>query len=129
MKGSYLGPSYSHGDIEAFLEGSGAPYRRLPRREVIEKAARALANEKVVGWFQGRMEFGPRALGARSILGDPQSSKMQSLMNLKNQVPRELSALRALRAAGSGRGLLRNGTAIRLTCYWSHRCAKRSAGR
>ena len=83
MKGSYLGPSYSHGDIEAFLEGSGAPYRRLPRREVIEKAARALANEKVVGWFQGRMEFGPRALGGRSILGDPQSSKMQSLMNLK----------------------------------------------
>ena len=83
MKGSYLGPSYSHGDIEAFLEGSGSPYRRLPRREVIEKAARALANEKVVGWFQGRMEFGPRALGARSILGDPQSSKMQSLMNLK----------------------------------------------
>ena len=83
MKGSYLGPSYSHGDIEAFLEGSGAPYRRLPRREVIEKAARALANEKVVGWFQGRMEFGPRALGARSILGDPQSSQMQSLMNLK----------------------------------------------
>ena len=83
MKGSYLGPSYSHGDIEAFLEGSGAPYRRLPQREVIEKAARALANEKVVGWFQGRMEFGPRALGARSILGDPQSSKMQSLMNLK----------------------------------------------
>ncbi len=83
MKGSYLGPSYAHGDIEAFLEGSGAPYRRLPQREVIEKAARALANEKVVGWFQGRMEFGPRALGARSILGDPQSSKMQSLMNLK----------------------------------------------
>ena len=83
MKGSYLGPSYSQGDIEAFLEGSGATYRRLPRREVIEKAARALANEKVVGWFQGRMEFGPRALGARSILGDPQSSKMQSLMNPK----------------------------------------------
>ena len=83
MRGSYLGPSYSHEDIEAFLEDSGAPYRRLPQREVIEKAARALANEKVVGWFQGRMEFGPRALGARSILGDPQSSKMQSLMNLK----------------------------------------------
>ena len=50
---------------------------------MIEKAARALANEKVVGWFQGRMEFGPRALGARSILGDPRSPKMQSLMNLK----------------------------------------------
>ena len=83
MKGSYLGPSYAYGDIEAFLEGSGAPYRRLPRREVIEKAAGALANEKVVGWFQGRMEFGPRALGARSILGDPRSPKMQSLMNLK----------------------------------------------
>ena len=83
MKGSCLGPSYSHGDIQAFLDARGAPHRRLPRREVIEKAARALANEKVVGWFQGRMEFGPRALGARSILGDPRSPKMQSLMNLK----------------------------------------------
>ena len=83
MKGSCLGPSYSDGDIEAFLDARGAPHRRLPRREVIEKAARALANEKVVGWFQGRMEFGPRALGARSILGDPRSPKMQSLMNLK----------------------------------------------
>ena len=59
------------------------PTGGCPNGEVIEKAARALANEKVVGWFQGRMEFGPRALGARSILGDPQSSKMQSLMNLK----------------------------------------------
>ena len=83
MKGSFLGPSYSDGEIEAFLEASEAPHRLLPRQEVIEKAARALANEKVVGWFQGRMEFGPRALGARSILGNPQSSKMQSLMNLK----------------------------------------------
>ncbi len=83
MKGSYLGPSYSDGEIEAFLEASEAPHRRLPRQEVIQKAARALANEKVVGWFQGRMEFGPRALGARSILGNPRSSKMQSLMNLK----------------------------------------------
>ena len=83
MKGSYLGPSYSDGEIEAFLEASEAPHRRLPRQEVIQKAARALANEKVVGWFEGRMEFGPRALGARSILGNPRSSKMQSLMNLK----------------------------------------------
>ena len=83
MKGSFLGPSYSDGEIEAFLEASEAPHRLLPRQEVIEKAARALANEKVVGWFQGRMEFGPRALGARSILGNPRSSKMQSLMNLK----------------------------------------------
>jgi carbamoyltransferase len=83
MKASYLGPQYSAEEIAAFLDGTGAKYERPGRSEVVAEAAREMANEKVVGWFQGRMEFGPRALGARSILGDPRSTKMQSLMNLK----------------------------------------------
>src|SRR3712207_6194366 len=83
MRGSYLGPSYTSEEIEAFLGTTGAKYRRLGPGELVEHVARLLADEKVVGWFQGRMEFGPRALGARSILGDPRSPRMQSQMNLK----------------------------------------------
>jgi len=83
MRGSYLGPEFSNDEIAAALDGAGATYRRLEPAETIRYAARALADEKVVGWFQGRMEFGPRALGARSILADPRSPAMQSLLNLK----------------------------------------------
>ncbi len=83
MKASYLGPSFSAEEIQEALDGHGASYRRLERDEMIREVAKALAEEKVVGWFQGRMEFGPRALGARSILGDPRSTKMQAMMNLK----------------------------------------------
>ncbi|HEV2762126.1 MAG TPA: carbamoyltransferase, partial [Pyrinomonadaceae bacterium] len=83
MRGSYLGPEYTNDDIRAFLDTAGATYRRVPRAELASTVARLLAEEKVVGWFQGRMEFGPRALGARSILGDPRSPRMQSQMNLK----------------------------------------------
>jgi carbamoyltransferase len=83
MKAAYLGPSFSAGEIQKALDGHGAAYRRLERGEMIREAAQALAEEKVVGWFQGRMEFGPRALGARSILGDPRSTRMQAMMNLK----------------------------------------------
>jgi carbamoyltransferase len=83
MKGSYLGPSYNGDRITEFLDSKGAAYRRMNRRDLTKQAARWLADEKVVGWFQGRMEFGPRALGGRSILGDPRSSRMQSMMNLK----------------------------------------------
>ena len=83
MKGSYLGPAASADEIQTLLDGLDARYRRLPQRGMIESVAAELANEKVVGWFQGRMEFGPRALGGRSILGDPRSRKMQSMMNLK----------------------------------------------
>ena len=83
MKGAYLGPSYSDAEIEAFLRSMKAPYRRLERDELLRTTARLLAEEKVVGWFNGRMEFGPRALGARSILGDPRSPKMQAQMNIK----------------------------------------------
>jgi carbamoyltransferase len=83
MKGAYLGPSFPPEDVRAMLDEHGAAYERLPRDELIDKTARALADEKVVGWFNGRMEFGPRALGSRSILGDPRSPRMQSKMNLK----------------------------------------------
>jgi carbamoyltransferase len=83
MKGSYLGPEFTNDEIEEFLVTNGSRYRRVAEGELAETVARLLAEEKVVGWFQGRMEFGPRALGARSILGDPRSPRMQSQMNLK----------------------------------------------
>ena len=83
MKGSYLGPASSNDEIEHYLKSIGASYQRLDDKELYETVAEELANEKVVGWCQGRMEFGPRSLGGRSILGDPRSSKMQSVMNLK----------------------------------------------
>ena len=83
MRGSYLGPEFSGREIQDFLDSKGARYRRLNRSALVEHVAEQLAAEKVVGWFQGRMEFGPRALGARSILGDPRSPRMQSQMNLK----------------------------------------------
>jgi carbamoyltransferase len=83
MKGAYLGPSYDADEIETYLRSIGAGYRRLERDELLRTVARLLAEEKIVGWFNGRMEFGPRALGARSILGDPRSPRMQATMNLK----------------------------------------------
>src|SRR5207244_10041133 len=83
MHGSYLGPAFSDAEIETFSLSAGAVYDKLPTADVVERTARLLAEEKIVGWLQGRMEFGPRALGNRSILGDPRSKKMQSVLNLK----------------------------------------------
>jgi len=83
MRGSFLGPEYDDGEIEAALGNLGAVYERIDRGALVPRVAERLAAGDVVGWFQGRMEFGPRALGARSILGDPQSPKMQATMNLK----------------------------------------------
>lgn len=83
MHGTYLGPAFSDEEIEKFLTTVEAPYHRLTRDNLAECVATMLADEKVVGWFDGRMEFGPRALGARSILGDPRSPRMQAQMNLK----------------------------------------------
>jgi len=83
QKGSYLGPSYSDRQIEAFLSSQNIPARQLKQDELLTEAAALLADEKVLGWFQGRMEFGPRALGNRSILGDARSASMQKTMNLK----------------------------------------------
>lgn len=83
MRGSYLGPSFSNEDIQAFLSAQQAPYVHLQDDDLFDRVAHELAQGKVVGWFQGRMEFGPRALGARSILGDARNPEMQSVMNLK----------------------------------------------
>ena len=83
MQGSYLGPRYSAETIRDQLDAHGAKYQVLDASDMRAQVATHLADEKVVGWFQGRMEFGPRALGGRSILGDPRSAKMQSVMNLK----------------------------------------------
>jgi carbamoyltransferase len=83
MQGGYLGPSYTNEQIEEFLKTKEAPYKRLGDEALFDLAAGVLAEGKVIGWFQGRMEFGPRALGARSILGDARNPKMQSVMNLK----------------------------------------------
>lgn len=83
MKGSYLGPHHTNGEIEQYLKQIAAPYERLNDEQLCARVAHDLAEGKVVGWLQGRMEFGPRALGGRSILGDARNTKMQSVMNLK----------------------------------------------
>lgn len=83
MSGAFLGPGFSQIDIERRLAVAGARFAVLTENEIIEKTAQALADQQAVGWFQGRMEFGPRALGARSILADPRSPAMQKNLNLK----------------------------------------------
>jgi carbamoyltransferase len=83
MQGSYLGPQFSEEEIRSYLDSVGASYQEIQDKELYLRLAELLASENIVGWFQGRMEFGPRALGARSIIGDPRSAKMQSVMNLK----------------------------------------------
>jgi len=83
MKGSYLGPNFKNDQIEKELKSLNANFIKYHKDEIISLTAKELANEKTVGWFQGRMEFGPRALGGRSILADPRSEKMQKELNLK----------------------------------------------
>jgi carbamoyltransferase len=83
MKGSYLGPKFSSDEIQQYLDDVRAIYTHCDESELCQKVAQILAKGNVVGWFQGRMEFGPRALGDRSIIGDPRNKKMQSVMNLK----------------------------------------------
>ena len=83
MNGSYLGPEYSDEEIRSFLDSVGASYDQPGEETYLSDVAAALADEKIVGWFQGRMEFGPRALGNRSILGDARSESMQQVLNLK----------------------------------------------
>jgi carbamoyltransferase len=83
MRGAYLGPSFSQEEIERRLEAAGARFETVPQADIIARTAADLAAGKAVGWFQGRMEFGPRALGARSILGDARSPSMQRTLNLR----------------------------------------------
>jgi carbamoyltransferase len=83
MKGSYLGPQFTDDEVENELKNCGANYKKLNLDQIIKETAKALSEEKAVGWFQGRMEFGPRSLGNRSIIADPRSEKMQKNLNLK----------------------------------------------
>ena len=83
MRGSYLGPQFNRSQIEQELDSCRAKYHTVSSDEMFEQVSEALSKGKAVGWFQGRMEFGPRALGARSILGDPRSESMQKTLNLK----------------------------------------------
>jgi len=83
MKGSYLGPEFNDAEIEAALTACGGIFKKLSETEMIEEVVSALTHEKIVGWMQGRMEFGPRALGGRSIIADPRSPNMQKQLNLK----------------------------------------------
>jgi carbamoyltransferase len=83
MQGAYLGPQFSDDQVESELKNCGAFYKKLNLEQIIGDTAKALSEEKVVGWFQGRMEFGPRSLGNRSIIADPRSDKMQKNLNLK----------------------------------------------
>jgi len=83
QKASLLGPSFGNDKIKEFLDQEKAQYRQLQNQKISKTATEIISNEKVLGWFQGRMEFGPRALGARSILGDARSKEMQSIINLK----------------------------------------------
>ncbi len=83
QRGSYLGPEYTESEVTSYLESNSYPYKRLSEAEMPQRVAELIDSEKVVGLFLGKMEFGPRALGARSIIGDARSSKMQRIMNLK----------------------------------------------
>ena len=83
QKGSYLGPEFSDDEILSFLNDEEIPYQKFSDDELTSKVSDLIASEKIIGWFSGRMEFGPRALGSRSIIGDARSPKMQALMNIK----------------------------------------------
>ena len=83
MKGAYLGPQFSNNEIKIFLDKKGYSYRELEDNELPEMVADLIADQKVIGWFQGRMEFGPRALGGRTIIGDARSAETQKTINLK----------------------------------------------
>ena len=94
MKGAYLGPEYSNNRIEEDLNHCGAVFRKLSDEELIEETVAALADEKAIGWMQGRMEFGPRALGARSIIADPRHLLCKNNLILKLNFVRVLGHLR-----------------------------------
>ena len=82
MKGSYLGPEFSNSEIEKQLNESGAKFKKYSSKKIIELTCDALQKGQAIGWMQGRMEFGPRALGSRSIIADPRSPNMQKRLNL-----------------------------------------------
>ena len=110
MAGGYLGPRFSSDEIRASLDAFAAVYRELSDPDIFGDTAKALADDQVVGWFQGRMEFGPRALGGRSIIGDPRSPRMQSVMNLKIKYRESFRPFCTVGARGAGIAVLRAGS-------------------
>ena len=125
MHGAYLGPSFSDREIERILASCGAVFSYYESFDELAKLVAArLADGKVIGWFQGRMEYGPRALGNRSILGDPRSPEMQKKLNLKNQISRRLPAVCAQRFRGGHRDLFRIGPTFSVYAA----CSSRSGG-
>ena len=132
QKGSFLGPSFSEAEIGTTLRARQATFTTCADdAELCDLVADLIVQEKVVGWFQGRMEFGPRALGARSILGDARSKKMQSVMNLKIKFRESFRPFAPDRAAGTRRSVLSKCglTKTAPTCCWSRRSGKKSARR
>ena len=118
MQGAFLGPAFSNAEIEQFLKAKDAPYVRLSDADVVDPHCRGTRRREGHRWFQGRMEFGPRALGARSIIGDARSPKMQSVMNLKIKY-RESFRPFAPRSCGSGSpSILRWTPTVRTCCWW-----------
>ena len=96
QKGSYLGPHYSNDEIKEFLSHHSLPYQVFMKMiNYLMSLVILYLQEKVIGWFQGRMEFGPRALGSRTIIGDARSPQMQKKMNLKNKIQRGISSVRS----------------------------------
>ncbi len=133
QQGSLLGPRYTTDEICEFLDGLGVTYHAASQRARAASTRWPICStdDKVVGWFQGRMEFGPRALGARSIIGDPRSPTHAGHDEPQDQVPRELPAVRADRARVGGAS---SGSASRTgrrapTCCSSRRCARSTAWR
>ena len=119
MNGAYLGPAFDDDDIARRLAAAGARFARLDDDALIARTADALADGKAVGWFQGRMEFGPRALGARSILGDARSPTMQKTLNLKVKYREVVPPVRAVGAARGRRPTGSSSTTTAPTCCWS----------
>ena len=129
QSGTYLGPEYTREEIRAYLKSNGYPYRELQDGDLPTTVADLIAQEKVIGWFQGRMEFGPRALGSRSIIGDARSPKMQAQMNLKIKY-RE--SFRPFAPLNPGRGRCPRCSSWivpRRTCSWSRTLTRRSGAR
>ena len=117
MHGSYLGPAFPQAEIESRLQAAGARFSVLGDEDLLKACVDGLVNEGALGWFQGRMEFGPRALGGHSILGDPRSPKMQSVLNLKVKY-RESFRPFAPSCCASGWPTGSNWMATVLTCWW-----------
>jgi Predicted carbamoyl transferase, NodU family len=126
MAGALLGPEFAQAEIETRLRAAGARFTVLSDAELIERTAASLAQGEAVGWMQGRMEYGPRSLGARSILADPRSPRMQKQLNLKIKY-RESFRPFAPRCCATRRPSGSSSTATRPTCCSSPACGRSAA--